>query len=77
LKLEKRQGSDGKKSNQSKKICLHHASIKAMISAIKADAETKDLAGELESESESENEEAKGDRNSNCTNKALQKKKKK
>jgi len=77
LKRKKRQGSDGKKSNQSKKIRLHHASIKAIIPAIKADSETKDLAGESESESESENEEAMNDRNSNCTNKALQKKKRK
>lgn len=77
LKREKRQGSDGKKSNQSKKIRLHHASIKAIISAIKADSEKKDLAGESESESESDTEEAKNDRDSNRTNKALQKKKRK
>jgi hypothetical protein len=40
---------------------------KVIISAMKA---------ESESESESENEEARRDRNSNCTNKALQQKKK-
>jgi hypothetical protein len=76
LKREKRQGSDGNNPRQSKKVRLHKASIKAIISAIKADSGAKEDA-ESESESESENEEAQSGRNSNRTNKALQKKKRK